>query len=360
MARWTLLLLVLKSISIAAEPSVQWTGDLRLRSMIEKKGDAQARFMERLRARFGLAIQVQEDLRVEMRVASAKGGRSSNQTLGDSSEPGSRRRYIGLDLAYAKYSPFEFLNLYLGRFNQVHFAPGGSEVILDDDLSLEGAGFFGEYSFYPSIYVFADGGSTFIRENYDTYYSEDLADNMINFGQVGLQWKETRAQITLGAGFFNFTSVQGKNFADLASGGKPYGNSESPAGAVAYPYLPRQYFVEVKLPAGSLDTKTFFELVENHEAPSRAKAFWTGAEIGQKSWDLSLAYTEVESDAVMAIFTASDVGDGVTNVRGWVGKARWKFARNMNLKLTQMVNRTDMTDTNKEYRRTQLDLNASF
>jgi hypothetical protein len=205
--------------------------------MLEKKGDQQVRFMDRLRARFGVAVQIQEDLKVEMRVATAKGGRSSNQTLGDSSEPGSRRRYVGLDLAYAKYDPFSILNLYLGRFPQVQFAPGGSELILDDDLALEGAAFFSEYSFYPSLFIFADGGSTYIRENYDTYYSEDLSDNMINFGQLGLKWTEERRQVALGTGFFNFTSVQGKNFSDLATGGKSYGNSESPTGVVAYPYL---------------------------------------------------------------------------------------------------------------------------
>ena len=231
--------------------------------------------------------------------------------------------------------------------------------MLDDDLALEGLGLTSEYEFAKEFFVFGAAGSTFIRENYDTYYSEELSDNMINFAQLGMKWKHDKIQLALGVGFFNFTSVQGKNFADLAVGGKANGNSEA-TGVVLYPYLPKQYLVELKFPLGALDGKLFYELVENGEAPTQNRAQWTGLEIGQKSWDFNFAYVNVEADAVMGLFTSSDIGDGVTDVRGWLGKARWKFARNMSLRLTQMVNRTDMTGLNKEYRRTHLDLSASF
>lgn len=341
-------------------PKLEWSGDLRLRFQNEKKGDDQARLNQRIRIRFGLGANIQKDLRAEIRIATAKGYRSTNQTLGDSSEPGSRRRYVGLDLAYGKWTPVPFAALYVGRFPQIHFAPGGSELILDDDLALEGAGLSSEYEFMPKFFVFGSAGSTFIRENYDNYYSEDLSDNMINFGQAGLKWKQERNQAVLGFGFFNFTSVQGKNYSDLAVGGKSNGNTEAPAGAVAYPFLPKQYFTELKFPLGPFDTKLFYEFVENGEAPRDNKGQWIGAEGGRKSWDISLAYTEIESDAVLALFTSSDFGDGVSDVRGWIGKARWKFSRGMSLRLMQMVAKTDMTGLNKEYRRTHLDLSASF
>jgi len=341
-------------------PKLEWSGDIRVRAQSEKKGDDEARLSPRLRVRFGVGASIQKDLRAEIRLAAAKSNRSTNQTLGDNTEPGSRRRFIGLDLAYVKYYPVSFGTAYVGRFPQIHHAPGGSEVILDDDLALEGVGLSSEYEFIPKFVVFGAAGSTLIRENYDNYYSEDLSDNMINFGQLGFKWKGERAQAAIGGGFFNFTSVQGRNYADLAVGGKANGNSVQGAGVVAYPFIPMQYFAEIKIPLGSLDTKLFYEFVKNDEAPVDNKAFWAGIEVGQKKWDLNVAYTEVEADAVLALFTASDIGDGVTDLRGWVGKARWKFARNMYTRLTQMVNRTDMTGLNKEYRRTQLDLGASF
>lgn len=341
-------------------PKLKFAGDIRIRNQIEKKGDDQARPSNRIRARFGVAVDIQKDLKAEIRLATATGYRSTNQSLGDSSEPGSRRRFIGLDLAYGKWSPLPFFTLYGGRFPQIHYAVGGSEMLLDDDLSLEGGGFVSEYEFLKEFFVFGLAGSAFIRENYDQYYSQELGDNMLNFSQLGVKWKRERWQWVLGAGFFNFTSVEGSNFVDLAVGGKANGNSEAAAGVVKYPFLPVELFTELKMPLGPLDVKLFAQQITNREAPEKNLGLWTGIEVGQKSWDMAAAYTSVGADSTLALFTASDIGDGVTDVHGWLGRARWKFAKNMSVRLSQWVHRTDMTGLNKEYRRTNLDLSASF
>ncbi len=354
---------ILASVGRAQEapaPEMKWYGDIRLREQIEKDGDNEARSSTRIRVRFGVGIQMQRDLKAEIRLASARSNRSTNQSLGDSSEPGSRRRFIGLDLAYAEWSPLPFGRLYAGRFPQAHFRPGDSQILLDDDLTLEGGALTVEHEFLPAWRVFGSLGSAFIRENYDNYYSEDLADNMLNWGQLGVAWMKDARKVRAGAGFFNFTSVQGMNFADLAAGGKANGNTEAAAGVVKNPYLPRQYFIDYRDKLGALDTGLFYELVQNPETTDPNEAFWTGVSVGQKSWDAQLAYTEVESDATLALFTNSDLGNGTTDLKGWVGAGRWKFMKNMNFRFTQMVARTDMSGLNKEYRRSHFDLSASF
>lgn len=337
-----------------------WSGDIRVRGQIEKNGDAEARLSPRLRARLGMKSKLSDELRVEIRLATAAGARSTNQSLGDPAEPGSLRRTIGLDLAFAEWTPVEFAKLSVGRFPQIHFRPGETQMVLDDDLALEGVGLAMDFEFRPSWRAFGSAGSTFIRENFDNYYAEDLSDNMLNFGQAGLSWSKDKTKLTLAAGFFNFTSVRGMKFSELSVGGKANGNSEIVAGEVANAYLPRQYLADARLAWGALEASLFFETIENRETQDANRGVWTGFSLGQKAWDTSLTYSRVESDATFAMFTNSDFGNGVTDLEGYIFTARWKFASAMALRLTQFVGDTDITGRRKEYRRTHLDLSASF
>src|SRR5688572_7538038 len=102
--RSLLFIILLFSAFASAETSekFKWLGDIRLRGQIEKKGDDEVRPSQRLRIRFGVGVDVQKDLRAEIRLATATGNRSTNQSLGDGNEPGSKRRAFGLDLAYGK------------------------------------------------------------------------------------------------------------------------------------------------------------------------------------------------------------------------------------------------------------------
>lgn len=360
MVNRALLLLVVLFASSAFGQELKWYGDVRVRAQREKELNREVRHTLRLRARFGVNVQIQEDLRAEIRLATAKSNRSSNQSLGDPDEPASRRRFIGLDVGFVEWKPAEFVALYAGRFPQLHFRPGDSQIVLDDDLALEGVGVKLEHEFYPKLKVFVSAGSTYIRENYDNYYSQDLSDNMLNFGQLGFNWKPSSFELTVGGGFFNFTSVQGKNFADLAVGGKSNGNSEGAPGVLLNPYLPKQFFLEARVELGSLNTGIFGEYIENGETSDPNHAWWTGILLGQKSWDFQAGVTQVDSDSVLANFTHSDFGNGKTDVRGYISSVRWKFAKAVSLKLVQFYGWNQMSIAPTEYDRTHLDLTASF
>lgn len=361
MVNRALLLLICFAVPAFAQ-EFKWSGDVRIRTQREKELDREVHNQMRLRARFGVNIKIDDQWRAEIRLASAKSSRSNNQTMGDPAEPGSRRRFIGLDLGYIEYTPAggAFVHIYGGRFPQIHFRPGETQIILDDDLSLEGAGVKLDYEFMPKFSVFVNAGSTYIRENYDNYYSQDLSDNMINFGQLGLRWKTEELELNVGGGFFNFTSVQGKNFADLAVDGKSNGNTEAGAGVVKNPYLPKQFFVDFKFPISAIKASVFGEYIENGETADPNHAWWTGFSLGQSSWDVQLGATQVESDSVMGMFTHSDFGNGKTDVRGYIGSARWKFMKNVSLKLVQFYGWNNMHIAPVEYDRTHLDLTASF
>lgn len=357
------LCLFLMSLGAQAAPTEwKWSGDVRLRAQNEALEGQEPRLSERLRLRVGMNALVQSDLRVEIRLASMPSNRSTNQTLGDNKEPGFARRYIGLDLAYAEWKPLSEVKFNLGRIPQAHFRPGGSQLLLDDDLALEGAsgifeiGLDGEGSWS----VFGSVGSTLIRENYDSYYSEKQTDNRINWVQLGLQWRDSSWKASVGGGFFNFVGLKGRLFSELVTGGSSLGNTEASGGVIKNEYLPRELFFEGSYRWSGYELGVFVEHLINSETEDPHLASWLGVVFARKPWEFHLAYATVDSDVVPALFTNSDFGAGRVDVDGYVANLKWNFKEKMSLRLSQFINRVKMPDGALAYNRTHLDLSASF
>lgn len=346
--------------AVVDKPALTWAGDMRLRAQAEKNGDNDTRWLERLRLRFGVAAQVDPELRAEIRLGTAYSNRSLNQNLGDNSDPGAPRRSFGLDLGYIAWKPVFFAQVYGGRIPQLQYRPGASQVILDENNSLEGAALVLDYNFDESWRALLNAGSVIIRDNYDNYYSMAQSDNMINWTQVRGEWKSGRWKFTAGGGFFNYTSLKGKNFSDLVRGGTANGNSEAAPGVIKNPYLVREYFLDFMLPVGNVDLNLFSQRLVNGEVAVGNSGWWTGIGCAQKAWDAQIAYVELQPDVVPALFTYADFANGTTDSRGYLISARWKFARNMSFKVIQFLQRTQASTLNKEYNRTNLDLSATF
>lgn len=350
-----------KAQAVAAE-NIQWRwqGDIRVREQSEKFGENKAQRSPKLRVRIGVDAALSPELRAEMKIATAKSHRSTNQSLGDSKEPGSYRRFIGLDLAYIEWTPFFFSKLYIGRIPQLHARYGGSQIVLDEDITLEGGGFILAKDFFASTNIFLNGGLTIIKENYDSYYSQEETDNRFDWVQVGVTNQFNKLKFTYGTGLFNFTSFKGKNFSDLVNGGGASGNSEDPSGFVKYDYLPRQYFLNLDNFVGESKLGVFGEYIVNPKASENNTALWTGLKFAQKSWEAQLAYGEIKADAVFGLFTNSDFGGGMTGAQGIMASLNWKFAENMAFKITHFQNKVATALGDKSYVRTHADLTANF
>lgn len=344
----------------SADPIFHWGGDLRLRAMHEKDGDNDGYWKEKYRVRFGLGIAFDSDLKAEIRLATGKSNRDQDQVMGDHSSPGSPRRFFGLDRAYADWSPFSFVHFYLGRIPQVHERPGGSQILLDEDIALEGAAVTLEQEILSSLRVFANAGSVSIRQNYDAYYGTAETDNMLNWMQMGGEWKWDILRFKAGAGFFNFVGVKGVNFSDLVNGGAANGNSQGSAGVVYNPYLPRDYFLEAGLRFGELRFTLFGERVINDEVAVRNSAWWAGLRVGEEKWEAALSYVELQPDAVLGVFTDSEFAAGRVDAHGFVASLRWKFTKNMTAQATEYLAQTQESVISKEFHRTNIDLLAEF
>ena len=354
---------LLPNLLFAAETSTyKWSGDFRLRGQSEETLLEEYRVSEKLRLRFGLKVQIQPDLKAEIRLATAKSNTSTNQTIGDNKEPGFARRSIGVDLGYVSWQGLPFLRFDAGKIPQVHFRPGGSQVLLDSDLSLEGIDFVSEYSVRDWLDLFASTGSTWIRENYDSYYSTELTDNMLNWAQVGLKFRSGKCSTQIGLGFFNFTSLQGAKFADVSIGGTARGNTDD--GSLNYKnnFVPKQFFLDSKFKTAGINWNFFLEHIVNDQTRDPNKAFWVGFSASSSLLSGQISYGSVQSDSVPGIFTDSDFAAGNTNSKGVVLTSSWKFKSGMSLAISQYINRRRATSglNDTHYNRTHLDLNASF
>ncbi len=348
----------------AAQPASKfsWFGDLRVRAQLESTDLVQDRLSGRLRARLGAEIVVDPDVKGVLRLATTRTNRSTNQTLGESADPGSARRFFGLDLAYGEWTIMSGVKLHAGRIPQTQIKIGGSQIILDDDLALEGLALTVTASMTESLTFSFLTGSDWIRENYDTFYSVRNAENMINWAQAAVQWKiDQNNKVRAGVGFHNFTSLEGMLFSDLSVGGARFGNTERTVGVVKNQYLAREYFAEWTTPLGSMTSTVAVQHVVNTSTSDPNRAWWLAWSVLEPAvWDIQLSYGLIESDAVPGVFTDSDFGNGSTDSVGFQLSSRWFLGNRLQLRLTQFYNRIERSSRNLQYLRTHLDLSASF
>lgn len=341
---------------------LRWFGDLRLRGLFESKETVEDHLRQQIRARFGVEAHLDSELKGVIRLATSKSNRSGNQGLGDPADPGAPRRAIGLDVAYAEWTPLGLFKFDIGRIAQSQIKVGGSQIILDDDLALEGFSASVEPGLTESLKLAVNAGSDWIRENYDSYYSVKNSDNMINWAQVALRAKiSDDDSLLLGVGFHAFTSLKGMAFADLSLGGASFGNTETPAGIVKNEYLAREFFAEWKAPLGSMTSTVSVQHVLNTSTSDPNRAWWISWNVAEpRVWDLQLSFAVIESDSVPGICTDSDFANGFTDSAGFIISSRWFLGRGLQLRLTQYLDKIERSTRDIQYLRTHLDLSASF
>ena len=126
-------------------------GDVRLRyESFDVEGEEDRNRM-RFRARFGLAADVKEDVKVVLQLAT---GGSNPVSTNQSFDGGFSRKDIGVDLAYVDWKIRDGVNLYAGKMKNPLFKPGSVPLVWDSDLNPEG--FAVKYA-YGGLFATAGG-----------------------------------------------------------------------------------------------------------------------------------------------------------------------------------------------------------
>ena len=330
---------------------IRWQGDFRYRYENIDLQDYDSRNRSRIRARAALIANITPDLQVGFGLAS--GGDdpvSSNQTLGS----GGSSKGLALDLAYFDWSALENTHIYGGKFKNVLYKPGGSQLLWDSDWRPEGTAVS-----WNNDMFFAEGLGTWIESDSDKQGSFAYA---LQAG-INLPIGDTLS-LTAGAGYHVF-DVQGRGsiFGDDEDF---YGNSFNPlTQTYLYNYEELEVFANLAFEVFSRPLLFYADYVQNQAADDNNKGYILGFNFGKANrkgqWEIGYAYEKLEADAVFGLLTNSDFGVGGTDAKGSILGASYALHNGVNAGLTYFITQTGLKSGSLiDANRLQLDLNFKY
>ena len=169
-------------------------------------------------------------------------------------------------------------------------------------------------------------------------------------------------KLTAGAGYFGYSNTVGSEpFWD----GRARGNSVDVDGNYLYEYKNTEVFAQFDTKLGDWPLSIYGQWVQNNEVREEDTGYAFGAKVGSAKakgqWEASWTYMDIESDAVISIFSDSDFGGGQTDADGHALKAKYAVSKSISLAGTFFVNEIDEFAGNQhDYKRFQLDVQFSF
>ena len=374
--------------------STKLTGDVRFREELRQDhkknpvgqpGDTVD--YDRLRVRLGLESQVNDNVKVGIRVttdgykagtgtsAGTPGGdpQSGNQDLTQAAS----KKMIFLDLGYIDWNLFgpdnSELHAVLGKMNNP-FITMNDDLVWDPDTTPEGVALKGNLDLSP-VTLLGNLGWLILNNQDSASVKHDQVD--LYAAQGALQYEFCpEAKLTLGVSDYYFQGI--KNFAPsladvtVSSGGTTsYGNDLTGAGGG---YL---YGYDVVQPFASLDLfPTVFDSIlpvslygqkaDNVLAQHLGEGYMGGITVGKaklpQTWEVGASYSRLQRDATLGLWTDSDRWGGGTDGDGYKFYVKYVILKNLYTQITYYNDRKAIDAANKGtiYDRYAFDLVASF
>jgi hypothetical protein len=362
------------------KPKFNWFGDLRYRLSKGKESIDDERNYQQLRARLGLQAELDPELSVYLRLATGSSAISTNQTLGDSKDPGMPRRSFGLDMAYLNWAFSNEGRIWAGKTANPFWSPNKESLIFDPDISFEGTALKWEPQWSSSKAFFNFGGFV-ISENYDTAARQDVVDSGILGAQVGFSEKTEFGTGTIHSGYFNYLNIQDKEITSFQKDALPDPYSapyDRYRGNIVYRPDPvaRLYYFQDKFIIRSLgfewkvdfdvidfnpmSVALFYDSAENTEAGELNKASLYG--VGIKSGRLQASWTwyEKQAESVVGAFTDSDVNGGGTDNKGTRLILSYQLSKYSQIFYSQYVAKRGIASVERDYLGSMLDVVVVF
>lgn len=364
------------AIAIAAEEKKDsessWTdrvkvsGDMRFRQEFRDsdiKGSEKNR--SRIRARIAIAGKVNDEVKIGLRLVTAGGTTSTNQTL----EGGFGGKNLFIDRAFIKWTPkFAYgTSLTVGKMKQPWYSV--SNNIWDSDVNPEGIAIAYKNKFGP-VKVAATGGYFLLSNNDKGSFSDDM--NMYHAGISGSMKFNERVKAQLGFNTYLFNGTTINNYLNCETG------KTCPDGVTGYAgdNVNGDADADFKLyeVAGKVGFDTGFLPVEvygnyvvnlaNGIKSSEDSAWLAGVSTKYDKFKLSYIYRDTQLNAVPDAFNDSDFNAGATSARGHIVKLGYKISKNFSANLAYLA-AEEYTDNNEGRDGTnrntfQFDLKAKF
>ena len=359
-----------------------------------------------LRARMNIDAKVNDQVSAGLMVSTGSNLQrtSTSQNLGQNFDYYS----IVIDKAFIKYDPFNWLSVSAGRIANPFFS---TDLLFADDLNFEGVAVKTKFDVTPNFQGYLTGGWFPLRQN----QPGTSTARTLGAAQAGFDWKITpKSSFKTGLAIYDYLNIAGEAETDLTETTVPdyVSRYEYPAGfrqmgntlfIINAPDDPNvnwglaSEFREADAMAQlDLAGKDKFHLIWTSDfvknlgfnlndiykrtgyrlRDGRATGFQEKLQIGSPvikergDWNMSLAYRNTGSDAVLDAFVNPDFGLGSTNTKGFIFATNYGFAKNSwvtarfltsNL-IDSMVPQHDTTDipTKLNTDVVQIELNARY
>ncbi len=341
--------------SACGDYNIKFKRDFRYRSeTIDWEGNCD-RYRHRIRLRFGLTAQVNDEIKAIFQMSSGSDDPvSNNQSLDDAFST----KNLGINLAYVTWKPttVEGLSLMAGKMDNPFMAVGKSELIWDPDLTLEGVAGSIEHGL-QEISLFLNAGFFWIEER-----SSD-EDSYVIGTQGGLKFDlaDTPGYIILGGGYVDYVNAQGfRPFfeADFSSG-----NSLDDEGRYIEDFNEVDIFAEAGTKIRNIPAAFFTDFGTNVAADDDNIGWLIGVTAGKTkdpgSWNFRYQYKYMEKDVVVGRFTDSDFAGGGTDGKGHEINFSYQAMKSTTLALTLFFTKQGLEEE-QDYTRLQADAKFKF
>ncbi|HER00709.1 MAG TPA: hypothetical protein ENO22_15340 [candidate division Zixibacteria bacterium] len=339
----------------AANDNIKFKGDFRYRIEAIDLEDQDARYRHRIRLRFGLNADINEQLSLVFQMSSGSDDPvSNNQSLDEAFST----KNLSLNLAYVTWKPsaVQGLALMAGKMVNPFMSVGKSELLWDPDLTLEGMAANLGHSL-EEISLFFNGGLFWVEER-------SSGDDSYFIGAQGgfkFDLTDTPGYIILGGGYVDYVNAEG--FGPFYDADDPAGNTVDLAGDYAEDFNTVDIFAEAGTKLRDIPVAFFADFGTNVAADEDNIGWLIGVSAGKikdpGSWNLRYQYKYMESDVVVGRFTDSDFIGGGTDGKGHEFNVGYQVMQSTTLALTLFLNKQGL-DEEVNYTRFQGDIKFKF
>ena len=320
----------------------------------------------RVRAKLGADLNVNEWLVGGLRMTT---GLASDPVSPNQTQEINKGKYtIGLDRAYLKAAPYDWLTLQGGRFGNPFF---NTDLMWDPDLAFDGLAASFTPKFNDTWSSFSTIGAFPVEEIQQSDTSASKSKWLYAL-QTGIQWKAAnRSTAKLGLAYYDYENVEGQT--------SPVGTTSNDASVPAFRQKGNNTFDVTRLngnsgkyalaskfkllnATGQIDLLTYDpvhviltgDYVKNIDFDHDEVLNRTGkdnkeetdgyqlrldvghnsftspnsSDVHKNDWSAMVAYKYLEADAVLDAFTDSDFSLGGTNAKGWILGANYAIDKN--------------------------------
>jgi hypothetical protein len=374
---------------------IQPFADLRFRYDETDNQDTDERVRERLRARFGADVEVNDSFNMIFELATSEtqpNGQgdpiSNNQTMTNSFSG----KPVWLYLGYFDYHPKQIQGLHIdgGKMNNPFYIPATNQLIWDRDLTPEGVALRYSHAF-GAFEPFLNIGNFWITERYTSSGDQDTSDKWTELtgfqGGTKVNLADNKVYLKAGVGNFYYSRTKGwsvigpsTSFAGNSSVTKDIDGKATSVYDNTYNLM--EYNGEVGGKIGSVPWIIYGDYVINNgittkdsgvfvkENPKDNIGYIAGVSIGSYDKPLGLAvryyYRYLQKDAVIGAFCDSDDSGGGTDNHGNTVGLDLGLYKNVWASLTYYMDVTKISEDNpsddrgRNYHRLFVDLNVKF